>query len=297
MAVCGLFDKGKTFCLNNLSGSNLPSSKKVNTKGLSFKGVEVDGSTKLILLDTAGSYSPVRVINDMSIVEKEATEMFILDLVFDLADYFICVVNDFTSLDQRYLDKITRSLQNSSRKMFREVIVIHNLKEVESQEVLEHVWKNQVIQIYGSGSTKRTRVASINPITKALEEKHVIWFKTPFSRHVLLASQDSMLGLSLNPWAFSLIRYWLKAVFVPVDQSGSLLSNVIQATQAKLNSYFKTSSFLSLSRTEKELVYRVVIKSTQPNEGLPLRLPQISIDSSGMIVHFSLSHSFFWQDS
>jgi hypothetical protein len=50
-------------------------------------------------IDTAGSYSPVKVNNDMSIIEKEATELFLLDLVFDMSDYFICVVNDFTSLD------------------------------------------------------------------------------------------------------------------------------------------------------------------------------------------------------
>ena len=73
------------------------------------------------------------------------TELFTLDIIFDLSDYFICVVNgescvlccpflmravcdvDFTSLDQRYLDKLTRSLQNST-KVFREVIVVHNLK-------------------------------------------------------------------------------------------------------------------------------------------------------------------------
>jgi hypothetical protein len=53
----------------------------------------------LILVDTAGSYSPVRITNELSIVEKEATEMFITDLVFEISDYFICVVNDFTSLD------------------------------------------------------------------------------------------------------------------------------------------------------------------------------------------------------
>lgn len=61
VAVVGLYDKGKTFVLNNLSSSNLPSGKKVNTKGLSFKYVNVDDGTKLILLDTAGSYSPVKV--------------------------------------------------------------------------------------------------------------------------------------------------------------------------------------------------------------------------------------------
>ena len=78
----------------------------------------------------------------LSIVEKETTELFLLDLVFEISDYFICVVNDFTSLDQRYLDKLSRNLQNSPSKTFREIIVIHNLKEVESQEILEHVWNS-----------------------------------------------------------------------------------------------------------------------------------------------------------
>jgi len=59
----------------------------------------MDYGTKLILVDTAGSYSPVKIRNDMSIIEKEATEMFLNDLVFEICDYFICVVNDFTSLD------------------------------------------------------------------------------------------------------------------------------------------------------------------------------------------------------
>lgn len=152
VAVVGLYDKGKTFVLNNLSDSNLPSGKKVNTKGLSFKYVDIDHSTRLILLDTAGSYSPVKVVNNNSIIEREATEHFILELVFDIADYFLFVVNDFTSLDQRYLDKLSRSLQTTASKGFREVIVIHNFKEVESEEILEHIWKTQVKDIYPEGS-------------------------------------------------------------------------------------------------------------------------------------------------
>jgi hypothetical protein len=66
-----------------------------------------------------GSYSPVKIVNELSVIEKEATELFILDIVFEISDYFICVVNDFTSLDQRYLDKLSRNLQNSSSKNFR----------------------------------------------------------------------------------------------------------------------------------------------------------------------------------
>lgn len=46
-----------------------------------------------------------QVSNELSVVEKEATELFLQELIFEMSDYFLCVVNDFTSLDQRYLDK------------------------------------------------------------------------------------------------------------------------------------------------------------------------------------------------
>ena len=66
-----------------------------------------------------------------------------------------CVVNDFTSLDQRYLDKLTRNLQNS-KKDFREVIVVHNCKEVIDEDTLRYVWETQVTAIYGSGTPQTT---------------------------------------------------------------------------------------------------------------------------------------------
>ena len=77
VAVLGLYDKGKTFVLNQLTESKLPSGKKVATKGLSFKHVEVEGGTRFVLLDSEGSYSPVKVSNELSVVEKEATELFL----------------------------------------------------------------------------------------------------------------------------------------------------------------------------------------------------------------------------
>jgi hypothetical protein len=46
--------------LNHLTESQLPSGKKVSTKGLSFKHVSVEG-TKFIVLDSEGSYAPVKV--------------------------------------------------------------------------------------------------------------------------------------------------------------------------------------------------------------------------------------------
>lgn len=281
VAVVGLYDKGKTFVLNNLSTSNLPSGKKVNTKGLSFKYVNIENGTKLILLDTAGSYSPVRVVNNLSIIEKEATEMFILDLVFDISDYFIFVVNDFTSLDQRYLDKLTRSLHNSPNKSFREVIVIHNFKEVESEEILNYIWEIQVKQIYEKGSVQKTVVAALNPLTSKLEEKPVIWFKSDYTRHVCLVNQDSILGLNINPWTFSLLKYWLKAVFIPINRKFSVVESVINSASHKLSSYFKADIDIVINDTDDELV-KTIKNQNNLKEGL--RLPQIAIDSSGFVM-------------
>jgi len=281
VAVVGLYDKGKTFVLNNLSNSNLPSGKKVNTKGLSFKYVDVDTGTKLILLDTAGSYSPVKVEDNMSIIEREATEHFVLELVFDIADYFVFVVNDFTSLDQRFLDKLSRALQSSPSKPFREVIVVHNFKEVESQEILDHIWNVQVRDIYSEGSIQSTLVAAKNPINGKLEERKVNWFKSPFTRHVCLVNQDSELGLNQNPWAFSILRYWLKSVLVPYNREFSVVDNVINFSNKKLSQYFKMDITLTLQNTQDEKIKRIVCDQ---NFIEPLQIPQISIDSSGFVM-------------
>ena len=94
-------------------------------------------------------------------------------------------MNDFTSLDQRYLDKLTRSLQNS-KKVFQEVIVVHNCKTVMEHAVLQHIFENQITHVYGRGKLQTTRIAAISPTTGELEERDVQWFKTDFSRCALL---------------------------------------------------------------------------------------------------------------
>ena len=242
--------------------------------------VEVEGGTKFVLLDSEGSYSPVKVSNELSVVEKEATELFLQELIFEMSDYFLCVVNDFTSLDQRYLDKLTRNLQNS-KKDFREVIVVHNCKEVIDEDTLHHVWETQVTAIYGSGTAQSTLVAASHPTDGKLVEKAVGWFKTPFSRHVLLANSDSDLGENLNPWAFSLLRYWLKSVFVPVSREFSVVDAVVHYSNQKLATHFKTHPQLALTHTEDSALWYIRSLSDAPEK---LRLHQVSVDASGIML-------------
>lgn len=133
MNGAGLYNKGKTFLLNRLSGANLISDTSYHTRGLSFKVQSRSVASMLrvvnflvpraqviknetvshILLDTAGLYAPVAIEEDQvklsrdELTNLKASELFKQQLTFSLADIFVVVVEDFTSLDQDYL----RSLQ------------------------------------------------------------------------------------------------------------------------------------------------------------------------------------------
>ncbi len=64
VSVVGLFDRGKTFLLNKLSGSQLPSSQRVHTKGISLKIPKGEGkglnlASNIVLFDTEGTNAPL----------------------------------------------------------------------------------------------------------------------------------------------------------------------------------------------------------------------------------------------
>ena len=139
----------------------------------------------------------------------------------------------------------------------------------------------QVEQIYAQGSKQETRVAALNPLTGKLEEKNVVWFKSKFTRHVCLVNQDSILGFSVNPWAFSLLKYWLKAVLVPINREYSVVDNIIESAGKKLSRYFRQNIKLIMDEPDENDIRR--IRNENKNED-NLRLPQISIDSSGFVM-------------
>ena len=88
------------------------------------------------------------------------------------------------------------------------------------------------------------------------------------------------MGNGINPWAFSLLRYWLKAVFVPVNRPFSVVDNILNFSAVKLSSYFKTGITLKLIDTDNKLIKRIKTEAILDED---LRIPQISIDSSGLV--------------
>jgi len=61
VSVLGLFDRGKTYLLNKLANSNLPSGRRVRTKGISVKRSNESNhiGRKVLFLDTAGTKEPL----------------------------------------------------------------------------------------------------------------------------------------------------------------------------------------------------------------------------------------------
>jgi HSP20 family molecular chaperone IbpA len=85
----------------------------------------------------------------------------------------------------------------------------------------------------------------------------------------------------VNPWAFSLLKYWLKAVLVPINRNYSVVDNIIDSAGKKLSRYFRQDIKLVMDEPDKDDIQRIKNGNRKKDS---LRLPQISIDSSGFVM-------------
>ena len=185
---------------------------------------------------------------------------------------------------------------------------------------MQHIYESQIMHVYGHGKLQTTRIAAVNPTTGELEEKDVQWFKTDFSRHILLANQDCELGVphpflprlvstsahlscyiaaglrfanplvaaycppptgdQTNGWAFALLKNWLRSAFVPVNRRFSVLQSVLQSCSARLSSYFKVHPELVVESTDDERVKLIRARAREEQ----MRLQQTSVDASGLLL-------------
>jgi hypothetical protein len=65
--------------------------------------------------------------------------------------------------------------------------------------------------------------------------------------------------MNINSWVFSLLRYWLKAVFVPVNRPFSVVESMLNYSKIKLSLYFRSKLTVILKDTDDPLIK--VIKS------------------------------------
>eukprot|EP00667_Euglena_gracilis_P005002 EG_transcript_5025 len=214
VTVLGEFNRGKTWVLNRLTGTRLPTGVNIRTEGLSFKRLTL-ARKELALLDTAGAGSPVRSVTPGQLQQKKATEKFLRDVVFECADIFLYVVNDISAEEQIQLHSLALSLEQSSKEDKR-IIVIHNLRERVTEEEMHDACAKIVDMYVSTGcyaftpeevmdETSGTR--KIIDVLCGLKEHRIAKYQT----HLFIGQEGSPAGQKNNA-VFSKLRQILNSV-------------------------------------------------------------------------------------
>jgi len=165
------------------------------------------------------------------LLDRRATELLIQDLVFDLADYFLVVVQDLTWPDQEFIQSLVLKL-NASHKHFKQVIVIHNFRATEDiHDALDH-WKLQVVNSYPMGEQ------ILRPVT--LNDKrtvNAIFYASKAVRHVFIAKEASPAGNEFNAATFQLLKSWLYDIVVEAGKELKPMDKVLQSVNNHLKNY------------------------------------------------------------
>ena len=173
-----------------------------------MKEVTID-KYKFFVLYTAGTNSPID-LTKIKERDKKITEVFIQDLALSIADYFILVVNDFTSKDQKILKRIVQYVKE--QKQTKSIFVIHNFKDVKEEELHQYVWQEQVVKILspleGNGEDRTSVIVRLDDGTA--NENMIPFYKAETATHYSLVNNTSKYGADFNRSSFQLIKDTIK---------------------------------------------------------------------------------------
>ncbi|XP_065842830.1 heat shock protein DDB_G0283913-like [Oscarella lobularis] len=215
VAVVGLFSQGKTFVLNQLMDSKLLDGFVSHTEGLCMKTPLERSLRGFTFVDTAGFDFPIE--DGAEFYEKQYFNIFMRDVIFNVANISIIVVNDVTLNDQIYLDAVRKNLkrmhmdtmagersggeelsnsQDVSGKsdddaikkpfhkgsMFGELVVIHNFSLCQNLEQCKEAFRKQVSQNY-KGMLRSAEVAEGPSSSLDRKVSYEFYFTKPSQTH------------------------------------------------------------------------------------------------------------------
>ena len=147
IGVIGQGNRGKSFLLSRVADFELPTGHNIVTKGVSVKYIDFTETARYILLDSAGSSTPLLETTnfslDMGIEPAEArkkvnaicrdktqSEIFLQNFVIEHSNIIIAVVGQMTYSEQKMLNRIKKY---GNKTLF----VVHNLMNFETKEQVE----------------------------------------------------------------------------------------------------------------------------------------------------------------
>jgi hypothetical protein len=214
ISVLGNKNVGKSFILHLLTEKNIPNGYTVTTEGLSFILPEEEGNRgdNYILIDTAGTESPLLIEKEKKIskdsINKMAkdriiTDYFLQKFILEKSDIFICVVDNLTLTDQKFINRIINNYTNKT------IFIIHNLKTFIEKEQVENYIDNTLRQSL-TFDLKQDKYYDIG-VEPKLEENQIFFIQKLKEKerkviHIIIANEDSQAGKYYNK---STIKYLL----------------------------------------------------------------------------------------
>jgi HSP20 family molecular chaperone IbpA len=142
VAVLGSYNRGKSFLLNQLCDINLRTGNLIHTEGISITEGR-NQAKNIIFIDTAGTDT---AIPKDKLDDKKATEALLREIALHLCSHIIIVVNRLRATDQSYIRQVLT--HSKSPSCTKNIIIIHNLMDVETQQDIDEVIDTEVKQLF-----------------------------------------------------------------------------------------------------------------------------------------------------
>jgi len=259
VGVAGLYNKGKTWIINNLAESNFSSGFHVHTVGLSVKYSEYENKVASYL-DTAGFETPIQFYDKknpktsfdnkfhiqnrssyeiteaqkLKIKDRHVTEDLLQNFILEKADIILIVVGQLAFSDQKLINRILSYYGPTGKEMF----IIHNFFELHE---IRHVMEMIEEDIFGAFEVKISTMEISKELSSSgfYNQELYINMAFPHVRHLVVAREGTPAGDYFNKPAFNFLRALIQSNSPrePFD----IINVLTSYTQKNLHKYIETN--------------------------------------------------------
>ena len=205
IGVIGQGNRGKSFILSKVANFELPTGHNIITKGVSVKYIDFNETQRFILLDSAGSSTPLLETTnfslDMDLTPEEArkkvnaicrdktqSEIFLQNFVIEQSNIIIAVIGQMTYSEQKMLNRIRKYGKKT-------LFVVHNLMNFETKEQVESYIDDTLKNLISCDLREQNFVLFNNQNqdgnTKYFAEKIKVKNEDKQITHIILARESS----------------------------------------------------------------------------------------------------------
>jgi hypothetical protein len=218
VGIFGRYRSGKSFICSALSGiSQLDANQKSNSpdvpliRTMRIFNIDDDEVGHRALMEAPGSGMPAELYGILSDAERESVfvdthvcEMVAQESLLNMCQVGIFLVGDLTSSEQMMVTRLRQRIYQREI-MLKKLVVLHNLRDVRTQEELDIVWERQVFEKFTDYVNDSFSVPLADNVTRTVR-----FARTAYDvLHVIVVDDNSPFGASWNLGVFALLKSWI----------------------------------------------------------------------------------------